>query len=234
GRGEDEVAPEGQQLLSPLHGPQHRPAIDRADGMQPEQERGHHAEVAPPAAHGPEEVAVVLGVGGDEATVRQHHIHAEQVVDSQAVGACEIADAAAQGEAADAGGGDEAAGGGQAEGMGGVIDVAPDAAALDAHGAVGGIDADALPAPQVDDQAVLAGAQAGAVVPAAAHGEGELVLAGEVDRGDDVGDVGAAGDERGPAVDHGVVDATGLVVARVGRLNQLAAQQSAQALYGGV
>ena len=65
----------------------------------------------------------------------------------------------------------------QAEGVRGVVHVAPDAAALDAHGAVGRVDADAPHAGQVDDQAVVAGAQAGAVVPAAAHGEGQVVLA---------------------------------------------------------
>ena len=152
--------------------------------------------------------------------VGQHHVHVEQVVDGEAAGAREVADAAAEGEAADAGGGDDAAGGRQAEGVGGVVDVAPGAAALDAHGAVRRIDADALHRDEVDHQAVVADAEAGAVVPAAADGDEEAVLAGEVDGGDHVGDVRAAGDQRGLAVDHRVVDLAGGVVARVVRADK--------------
>ena len=49
------------------------------------------------------------------------------------------------------------------------------------------------------------------------------MLAGEVDRGDDVGDVGAAGDEGRVAVDHRVVDRAGGVVGRVAGLDERAA-----------
>ena len=61
------------------------PAVDRADRMQPERERGDHAEVAAAAAHRPEQVGVLLGAGRDEAAVGQHHVGRQQVVDGQAV-----------------------------------------------------------------------------------------------------------------------------------------------------
>ena len=40
--------------------PEHRPGVDGADGVQPEQERGDDAEVAAAAAHGPEQIRVLL------------------------------------------------------------------------------------------------------------------------------------------------------------------------------
>ena len=90
--------------------------------------------------------------------------------------------------------------------MRGVVDVTPGAATFDANGACRWIDADTLHAREVDHQAIVTGAQARAIVPATAHRQRQLVLAGEVDRGDDVGDIDAAGDQRGSLVDHAVVD----------------------------
>ena len=82
------------------------------------------------------------------------------------------------------------------------------------------VDADAAHLRQVDDQAVVAAAEAGAVVAAAADREQQLVLAGVVDRGHDVGGVGAARDHLGPLVDHAVVQRPGLVVVLVRRTDQ--------------
>ena len=97
--------------------------------MQPEEERGDDAEVAAAAANRPEEVGVLVCAGRHEAAVGQHHVGFEQVVDRQTALAGQVAEAAAEGEAADAGGRDDAARRGQAEGVGGVVDVAPGAAA---------------------------------------------------------------------------------------------------------
>ena len=83
----------------------------------------------------------------------------------------EVPGAAAERESGDAGGRDDAEGNRQAEGVRGVIDVARRAAGIDAHGAVRGIHAHALHHRQVDDQAVVAAAEARAVVAAAADRE---------------------------------------------------------------
>ena len=90
----------------------------------------------------------------------------------------EIADPAAQRQAADAGRRDEPARHGQAEGVGGVVDVAPEAAAVDPHGAVRLVDPDALQPRQIDDEAPVADAETRAVVPAAAHREQQLLARG--------------------------------------------------------
>ena len=118
--------------------------------------------------------------------VGQDHVHLEQVVDGEAALARQVAEAAAEGEAADAGGGDDAAGGRQAEGVGGVVDVAPGAPpSTRTVRAVGSTRTPFIGA-EVDHQPVVADAEAGAVVPAAADGDEEALVAGEVDGGDDV------------------------------------------------
>ena len=64
------------------------------------------------------------------------------------------------------------------------------------------VDGDLLEAGEVDHDPVVAGAEPGDAVPAAADRDDEVALAREVDSRDDVGGVGAARDQGGPAVDH--------------------------------
>ena len=85
GRLQDEVAPEAEQLGALVDRPEDRPAVDGADRVAAEQERRHDAEVAAAAADRPEEVGVLLRARRDEPAVREHHVHAEQVVDREAV-----------------------------------------------------------------------------------------------------------------------------------------------------
>ena len=77
---------------------------------------------------------------------------------------------------------------------------------------------------EIDHDAVVARAEARAVVPAAAYGDQQIPLAGEGDDLRDVGSVGAARDQRGVAVDHRVVDGPRVVVVAVARLDQTAAE----------
>ena len=74
-----------------------------------------------------------------------------------------------------------------------VVDVGPGAAAVDRGrcGARGSTVTLRSPR-QVDDERVVPHAEPGGVVTAAADGDLELVLTGEVDGGDDVGGVAAA------------------------------------------
>ena len=104
---------------------EHRATHDIADRVGPEGEGGDDAEVAAASAKRPEQVRVPLGVRGDHGPVGQDDVGGEQAVDGQAELAAQVADPAAQGEAADAGGGDEAARHRQPERVGGVVDVAP-------------------------------------------------------------------------------------------------------------
>ncbi len=91
--------------------------------MQLEQKRGDDAEVAAAAAQRPEEIGVLRFTGGDETAVGQDHVGLQQIVDGQPELAREVADPAAEGDAADAGGGDDAARGCQSESVGGVMEV---------------------------------------------------------------------------------------------------------------
>ena len=81
---------------------------------------------------------------------------------------------------------------------------------------------------EVDDEAVVDAGEAGAVVAAAADGDGQAVVAAEADRGDHVGHVGAAGDQAGAQGDHAVVDGAGGLVAGVVGGEDLAAQRRRQ------
>ena len=119
----------------------------------------------------------------------------------EAVLAHQPADAAAEREAGDAGAGHEAAGGGEAERLRLVVE-ARSRSRRPARARCGaGIDLDALHRREVDDDAAVDAGEAGDAVPAAADRDGQLLAAGELERADDVGHAGAAGDQRGVAVD---------------------------------
>src|SRR5215212_7441065 len=106
----DEFPVPAHDLFGPVELPEHRPGVDGAYGVPPEQEGGYYAEVAPSAPYSPEEVLVFLFAGLDEATIGQDHVGFEQVVDGKAELTAEVAVAAAQGEPADSRGGDDAGG----------------------------------------------------------------------------------------------------------------------------
>ncbi len=137
---------------------------------------------------------------GEEGAVRQYDVYLEQVVDGEAALAGEVAEPTAERQPADAGGGDDAAGSRHAEGMGGAVHVRPGRAARDAHRATLRVDADAAHQGEIDDETIVADAEARAVVPAATDGNEQPVIAREVDGGDHVRGIGAANDQRGPTV----------------------------------
>src|SRR5262245_18010938 len=102
-----------------------------------------------------------------------------------------MAESPAQGQSANTSGGENTAGRGQAKGMRGVIHISPGTAPLNADRTCHGIDANALHAREIDDQAIIARAKTTGIVAATTHGEKHVVIAGKMDRGDDVGDIGA-------------------------------------------
>lgn len=150
-----------------------------------------------------------LTVGGDD-------LGAQQVVDRQAMASHQPADAPTQGHPGDAGLGDDPAGGGQPERLGGGVQLTPSQPALRPDRASGRIHRHRLEASQVDDQSVITHGVAGDAVPAPAHGDRQLTVAGEPQRGHHVVHAAAAGDEPGVTVDGAVPYAAGVVVAGVG------------------
>src|SRR3989442_15980705 len=100
-----------------------------------------------------------------------------------------------QGQPTNASGGNDPTGRGQTEGVRGMINIAPDAAALDLDSAGDRVDAYPLHPCEVNDQAVITGAEPGAIMAAAPDGGQELVLGCELDRGDHVSHVATARNE---------------------------------------
>src|SRR4029453_2285677 len=98
----------------------------------------------------------------------------------------EMAEPAAQCQAADAGRGDDAGRHGIAERVGGVIDIAPCATAFNANGFRARVDANTLHPRQLNHEAVVDTAEPAGIVAATLDGEQHLLLAREVHGGDDV------------------------------------------------
>lgn len=222
----DEVPVGGEDFGAEFDGPEGGPGDDRAHLVQAEQERGDDAEVSAAAADRPVQVGVLVRARAHVRAVGQDEFGLQEIVDGQPALTAEMAEAAAQGETADAGRGDDAARGGETVLVGGAVHFAPDAAAADADGARPRVDLDVLERGQIDDHTVVAGPQARAMVPAAAHRERQAVVSGEADGVGDVLGIAAARHEGGPPVDHRVVDGAGLVVAGVVRSYQLAGESS--------
>src|SRR5262245_58660313 len=98
--------------------------------MEPVLEGGHHSVVAAAAAHGPEQIAVFMRIGGNAFAASCDNVHGYQVVDTEAVLAPHVPDPAAQRQTSDAGLCDIAAGSCQVEHLAFSIDLAPGGAAL--------------------------------------------------------------------------------------------------------
>ena len=207
-----------------------QPAGDGVDRMEPVPEPRDDAEVAAAAADRPEQVRVRVGVGAHELAVRGHDVGREQVVDREPVLAHEVADAAAEGEAADADGAGVAEADAEPVLRGRDGDLAGRRAGLGPGRARVGVDLDGLQQREVENDPALADAVAGAAVAAAAHGQLQAVLAGQPDDGRDLGGVGRPDDHRRPAVDERQEDRAGGVVVLVAGCDHLPGEVGAQAL----
>ena len=188
----------------------------RPDAMEPELEGGHDPEVPAPAAKTPVQLRVLVLAGAHEPTVRRDEVRRLQVVAGQAVLAHEPADPAAEREAGDAGRRDETPGQRQPERLRFVIELSPGHAALSDDALGVRVHPDALHRGQIDDDPAVGRGEPREAVSTTANGDLELLAPRELDGGDDVGDAGAADDERRTPVDHRVPDGPSLVVARVG------------------
>src|SRR6266849_10679973 len=105
----EKLAVGGEDFGAVLGRPERRPAEDRAHLVQSEDEGGDDAEVAAAAPDRPVEIRVLVGARAHGRAVCQHELRLEQVVDRQPALAGQMAEAAAEGEAADAGGRDDPA-----------------------------------------------------------------------------------------------------------------------------
>ncbi len=160
---------------------------------------------------------MLVRAGGDQLAVGRDEIDREEVVGGEPVLAREPAEPAAEREPGDARRRDDPAGRGEPEGLGLVIEIGKRRAAFHARRPVGRIDVDGIHRRQIDYEAIVAHRRARDVVSAAADRHLQVVLAGEVHGGDDVGDAGATHDQGRAPVDHGIPERARFVVVRVGR-----------------
>lgn len=201
----DVVAVETQHLARRAGGEDDRSREDgRAERLESERERGHDPEVPAATPERPEEIRMFLLAGRDEGTVGGDDIGSAEVVACEPKGAHEPADAAAEGEARNAGSRRDPAGDGEAECLSLVVEIPVEDAGLQANRSRRGIDTDSLHAREIQHQAVVPQGRTCDVVPAGTHGQRDIPLAGEAQRGEHVGHAGAARDSGRSLVDHGV------------------------------
>ena len=112
----------------------------------------------------------------------------------------------------------------------GGVHVAEQAAAARVHQLAFGVHGDLAQPGQVDGQAAVRHGLACHVVAAAPDRGRQAVLAGHVDRGHHVTGAGAAQDQAGAPVDHGVPDQPRPLVVRVVRADDVAFEGSGQVL----
>ena len=215
GRG-PELAVKAHDLRGLLDRPEGRPGHDRsADRVRAELERRDNAEVAAATAQRPEQLGVLAVTRVHLRPIGEHHVGADQAVDSQAEAPRQVPEPAAQREPTHPGRRDDPRRGGATVLGGRPVDVAPRAASADADAVGVRVDDHLGHAGQVDDDPVVDDAQAASVVPAAAHREWRFVGTRERDAACDIVGARAAHEEGGTSVDHAVVDGSRIVVARI-------------------
>lgn len=148
--------------------------------------RRDYAEITAAAAQRPEQVDIVLVIGGHDASVRQHHLRREHIVERKSETPDEGAVAAAERESRDADAGDGPRRHNQASGIGYRSDVDCAGAARDRDTAMIGAEHDVSHAAQVNHDTVAECATR-PVVAATTNRKRQAVLARGANGGLDVG-----------------------------------------------
>ena len=143
-------------------------------------------------------------------------------------------DPAAEGQPANAGVGDVPGRAGQPVRLGLAVQLPEQCAAGRRGHPPVGVDLDPGHRREVDHQAVVAGREPGVAVAAAAHGDQQVVVAGDTDGRDHVLDTGAAGHGRRAGVGGGVPDRPGPLVRMVAGQHNLAPEPLTQPSEGQV
>ena len=142
-----------------------------------------------PTPQRPEENVVLVHCGSDDRAVGEHDLGLEQVVDRESERSCQVTDPSTEREAPDTGGGDDPEWRREPVLMCRGVHLAEKCAAEDAGRTGIGVDGDPAHRREVDDEPIVDAAEPGSVVPAAAHGDFQPLLATEEDSCSDVGRV---------------------------------------------
>src|SRR5699024_10220529 len=120
-------------LFDFLYRPEHRSAKYIIHRMKLVFERGYNTEITSPAAQGPKKIGMLVFVSGNQATVCQHDISTDKIIDRQAVLSAEIPVAAPESQSPYSRGRDSPADGGKSQFVCCVIHIAPGTARFRAH-----------------------------------------------------------------------------------------------------
>ena len=200
----------------------------RPKRMETELEGRYDTEVRACAAHGPEQLGLFLLARAHETPVGGDELHGDQVVDRQPERALESPDAAAEREPGNTRvpyGADRAD---KPVLLGTAIEIDEVGAAIRPSGPRRGVHGRPTHARHVEDHAAVARREAVDAVAAAADGQREALVAREPNRRRDIVDLGRPHDERGPPVVQRAPHPTRIVVAGVGRLDDLAFERRAE------
>ena len=175
----ERVPVEPEQVACGLDRMRDQPAGDHLQRVQSIFQRCGDAEVAAAATQGPEQIRARVRRHVEDVAVGGHQLDRGQVVGREPVLRHQPAQAAAQRQPGDAGRRDRAARDGEPVGRSLAIQLAPQHAALRAHGTRARVDVDPLHRRQVDHQRAVDHGAAGNVVTAAAHADLEALGARE-------------------------------------------------------
>lgn len=171
----------------------------------------------PPPPQAPEEVRVLVAAGPHQACVGGHHVHSHDVVRRPAPTPRQVAEATPQGESGDAGERDEAEDGSEAVHLRFAIHVTEQATSLRAGYPPLFVHPHAAHERHVEHKPPVGRGQTCDVVSPTFDAEQKIVFARELHTRNHIGGAEAARDDGGLSVDHGVPDASGLLIADVAR-----------------
>jgi hypothetical protein len=114
---------------------------------------GHDAEISAAAPQRPEQLLFTFGIGDDHASIRQHNLRGEEIIECQPEPADQRAVAAAQGESGHADAAERAGDRCDAQRVRHCDNVRGAGAARNSGGAIVGIDDDAVHSAQIDNDA---------------------------------------------------------------------------------
>ena len=192
--------------------------------MDLELERRDDTEIPAAAPHRPEQVAVLALARSLHLAIGSDDLDRHDVIQAEAKGSAQPAEAARQRQAANAGRRHNSARRREAMRLGRAIEIRPGRAAANPRPLCRRIDTHGSHHRQIDQQATVARTAARSVVPTTPDREQHSVLARIVDRRTHIIGRGAAGDQRRLLVEHRVPDLPDLVIVRVPRLDEFATE----------
>ena len=198
--------------------------------MEAELQGRDDPEVGAGPTHRPEQVRMVSLARSHVRAVSRHELDGRQVVEGQAESSLEPADAAAERQAGDAGVPDGPDGADEAMRLGRAVEFAEMRPAIRACEAAVRVDGDAAHPRQVDDDAIVAGREAGDAVASAADRDPEVRLARVPDGCDDILHALRPNDQPGPPIVEGAPDASRVVIVGLARSDDLAHEGRAEAV----